>query len=216
MELDFFIKRYPRLYHMAERGTWSSIKSRGLLSTSAVLDQLDIKGTDRQKYETEHRPEKMTVAKGAISFVLRDQKPMPPERISKALIDGTSPQQWYQFLNRKVFMWAEEARLLKLLNARLYKNLEHDVLTINSAALIAKYKDHILVCRMNSGNTFPYWHAREFADFMPIEKYPMKNSDTPLKPIVEVVVNYAIPDIADFVTEVRSMCADKVLANLPL
>jgi hypothetical protein len=28
-----------------------------------------------------------------------------------ALIDGTTPQQWYEFLNGRVFMWAEEKRL---------------------------------------------------------------------------------------------------------
>lgn len=217
MEVNKFIGLYPRLYHMAEVGTWPSIKKRGLLSTSAVLDHLGVKGAARTRYEAEHRPEKMTVGTDADAIVLRDQKPMPPDRISRALVDGTKPQEWYKFLNGKVFMWAEEERLLTLLSARPYKKLEHDVLTIDTAALVAAYKDQICLCRMNSGNTFPYWHERKVADFMRIEQYPVKpRTGQPEKKVVEVVVDYAVPDLAKYVVQVRRMKAKNVLQDLPL
>jgi len=216
LDLERFVELYPQLYHMAELGTWPSIKQRGLLSTSAALDKLGIVGAARSQLESQHRPQKVTVGNGAASIVLRDQKPMPPVRISKALVDGTSAQQWYRFLNGKVFMWAEEERLLTLLGARPYKNLEHDVLTIDTASLVAKYKDTISVCRMNSGNTFPYWHARGISDFMPIERYPVGRSGKPMKRVVEVVVDYAVPDLAKYVIQVRRMKADAVLGHVPL
>lgn len=216
MDVARFVATYPRLYHMAEVGTWPSIKQRGLLSTSAVLDKLGTHGSARAQYETEHRPQKMTVGQGPTAIVLRDQKPMPPERIQRALVDGTTPGQWYSFLNRKVFMWAQQERLLTLLSARAYRELEHDVLTIDTAALVAHYKDSINLCRMNSGNTFPMWHARGVADFKPIEAYPTKASGEPKPPVVEVVVDYAVPDIAEFVLQVRRMKAKGTLANLPL
>lgn len=201
---------------MAEVDTWPSIKQRGLLSTSAVLDKLGITGAARAEYETEHRPEKMTVGQGANAIVLRDQKPMPPDRIVKALVDGTTPQQWYSFLNGKVFMWAEEERLLTLLNARPYKKLEHDVLTIDTAALVADYKDKISLCRMNSGNTFPMWLRRGLDDFKSIDAYPAKRSGDPEKTVVEVVVDYAISDLAKYVVQVRRMKSKEVLSDLPL
>jgi hypothetical protein len=216
LEVKRFIALYPRLYHMAEVGTWPSIKQRGLLSTSAVLDKLGITGAARAQYESEHRPEKMTVGTGANAIVLRDQKPMPPHRIQKALVDGTTPAQWYQFLNGKVFMWAQQERLLTLLNARPYKKLEHDVLTIDTAALVGAYKDKISLCRMNSGNTFPMWLPRELADFKSIEAYPVKSSGDPDKTVVEVVVDYAVPDLAKYVVQVRRMKSKEVLADLPL
>lgn len=216
MEVQKFIALYPRLFHMAEVGTWPSIKQRGLLSTSAVLDRLGIHGVARTPYETEHRPEKMTVGQGANAIVLRDQKPMPPDRIAKALVDGTSPQQWYKFLNGKVFMWAEEKRLLTLLCARPYKKLEHDVLTIDTAALVAAYEDKISLCRMNSGNTFPMWLPRRLDDFRSIDAYPTKRSGSPEKAVVEVVVDYAVPDLAKYVVQVRRMKSKEVLSNLAL
>jgi hypothetical protein len=216
MELEKFVETYPRLYHMAERDTWASIKRHGLLSTAAVLDRHGIKGTARRPFEVDHRPTKMSVGAGKDSIVLRDQKPMPPDRIAKALIDGTTPAQWYKFLNQKVFMWAEEERLLTLLGAMDYKNLEHDVLTIDTARLMAGYAERVSLCRMNSGNTKPFWLSRGLEDFKRIPDYPTKiRSGGPAKPVVEVVVDYAVPDISKYVIEVRRMKARQVLAGIP-
>ena len=44
-----FVRRYPRLYHMAQVGSWPSIERNGLLSTSALLDLFQIKGEARKR-----------------------------------------------------------------------------------------------------------------------------------------------------------------------
>ncbi len=49
-----------------------------------------------------------------------------------------------------------------------------------------------------------------------INKYPVNRAGRPQKPVVEVVVDYAVPDIAQYVVEVRRMKARRLLANLPL
>jgi hypothetical protein len=217
MDVDSLVACYPKLYHMAERNTWPSIKANGLLSTSAALNQLGIRGAQRRELEQEHRPEKVPIGPAGQQIVLRDQKPMPPERIADALIDGTTPQQWYEFLNGRVFMWAEEKRLHGLLNARPYRKLEHDVLTIDTASLMADYGLRTWLCRLNSGNTWPMPHPRGMDDFKRIDAYPMKaRVAKPQKAVVEVVVDDAIPDIAKYVIEVRRMKGKVVLRTLPL
>ena len=55
------IKYFPRLYHMAEKGTWPSIKKRGLLSTTALLDLYGIKGKEREKIESLRRPDSVRI-----------------------------------------------------------------------------------------------------------------------------------------------------------
>ncbi|MBK5373326.1 hypothetical protein JFT81_01590 [Pseudomonas sp. TH43] len=215
MQLETFIAHYPRLYHMAEAGTWPSIKQHGLLSTLAVLDRYGIAGPQRLVLEAQHRPSKVTVGPLGNAIVLRDQIPMPPKRLEDALIDGTTPSQWYKLINSKVFMWAEEHRLFKLLNARSYKRLTHDVLTIDTASLVRDYAEKIMVCRMNSGNTFPMPHARGLEDFMSISDYPVKpRSGAPVKKVVEVVTDYSIPNIKDYVIEVRSIQGQTVLGHI--
>lgn len=200
---------------MAEEGTWPSIKKHGLLSTLAVLDRYKITGPDRRALEEGHRTSKVTVGATGDSIVLRDQIPMPPKRLEEALVDGTLPAQWYKLINSKVFMWAEEHRLFTLLNARKYKKLTHDVLTIDTESFLRDYACKVMLCRMNSGNTFPMPHPRGVGDFMSIDDYPAKpRTKGPAKPVVEVVTDYSIPNISDYVVEVRSIRGQDVLGNI--
>lgn len=211
------VERYPKLYHMAEKGTWPSIKANGLLSTTAVLDRFGLTGPQRRGIEEGHRPEKVLVGSANFGIVIRDQKPMIPSRLKDALIDGTTPSEWYKFLNGRVFMWARQERLYGLLGAKQYRNLEHDVLTIDSKSLIEAYSDKVWLCRMNSGNTFPVPHPRGLVDFKRIPDYPTKKlSGAPLKEVVEIVIDYSIPDIAKFVIEVRRMKAKEIIETLSL
>lgn len=217
VQLSDLVDRYPRLYHMAEAGAWRSIKANGLLSTSAVLDRFGVSGPQRRQLEEEHRPEKIHVGPDLSGIVLRDQKPMPPSRLRDALIDGTTPEQWYKFLNGRVFMWANEERLFGLLNARSYRGQEHDVLTIDARPLLEKYEEAVWLCRMNSGNTWPMPHERGMSDFKRIVDYPTKRrSGAPAKEVVEVIVDYGIPDIGAFTLEVRRMNGKNVIGQIPL
>ena len=217
MNTKDLIERYPTLYHMAEKDTWPSIKANGLLSTTAVLDRFIVHGAQRLEIEEGHRPEKRRIGPADTGIILRDQKPMMPSRLEDALVDGTTPAEWYKFLNGRVFMWAQEHRLFGLLGARHYRHLEHDVLTIDSKALITAYEEKVWLCHMNSGNTWPVPHLRGMDAFKRIADYPTKRrSGAPLKEVVEIVVDYSIPDVANYVIEVRRMKGKEVLTNLPL
>ncbi|MBH3466219.1 hypothetical protein I5Q49_15365 [Pseudomonas carnis] len=212
MDLEKLIELYPRIYHMAERGAWDSIRTRGLMSTTAVLDHLAVADGERARYESEHRGQKMDVKSGdPSSIVLRDQKPMPEGRLITALTGGTTPRQWYELINGKVFFWAEEQRLHGLLGARDYRKLEHDVLTLDSSTFIPAYAEAIWLCHMNSGNTWPMPHRRGTEIFCKIVDYPVTRTGNPKKKVVELVVDYAVPNIADHVLEVRRMKGNEVL-----
>ncbi len=217
MDVRDLIKRYPQLYHMAEAGTWPRIKGNGLLSTSAVLDRYGVKGSARTALESRHRPTKVTVGPPGDEIVLRDQIPMEPSRLAKGLLDGITPEAWYRQLNGMVFMWAQERRLFGLLCARQYRRLPHDVLTIDTASLLAVHAKSIWLCPMNSGNTFPIPHFRGKNTFRRIADYPVKaKSRAPTKEVVEVVADHSIADIANHVVQVRRIQGDQLLAELPL
>lgn len=216
MDIEALIRRYPNLYHMAERGSWPSIQKLGLLSTTATMDLMKVQETARNKYERMHRPTKMTVAHPRHGrIVLRDQKPMSDVRLATCLQDGLQPGDWYALLNGKVFFWVTEARLHKLLNARAYRSEEHDVLTIDTGPLVRKYAARVLLTHMNTGNTFPMPHKRGLNTFKTIPAYPTKaDGKTPLPEVVELVVENAVRDIAQYVLAVRRMCGSSVLSQI--
>lgn len=199
---------------MAEADTWQAIKANGLMSTSAALDFHAVGAPRRDALEAGHRPGKVKLGGGPTAITLRDQIPMPPSRLLQALQDGISPTEWYRLLNAKVFMWAQEHRLLGLLNARHYRNLEHDVLTIDTGSLLSVHALRVWLCHMNSGNTFPMPHRRGATTFRRIADYPCDPNGKPVREVVEVVVDYSIPDIAQHVTEVRRMKGRTVLGTL--
>jgi hypothetical protein len=215
MQIQRVIELYPTVFHMAEAGSWASIRERGLMSTSAVLDHFNVVGAERSRIEAGHRTTKIPVQPGRQdAIVLRDQIPMPPARLLRALGGSTTPEDWYRIINAKVFFWAEEHRLHNLLNARQYRNLEHDVLWVDTASLVAAHGPEMWLCRMNSGNTFPMPFARDASIFQRIANYPVTARGNPSPAVVEVLVDHSVPDIARHVKVVYRMRGSTVLGQI--
>lgn len=200
---------------MAEKDSWPSIKQHGLLTSNEVISRSGITNEHAATKQRSHRNDKEIFdVKELGQIVLRDQVPMPPERLEKALEGGITPDEWYYIINERVFFWAEEHRLLRLLNARLYRDLEHDVLTIDTESLIKAHFENIRICHMNSGNTFPAPHKRGADLFKKIEDYETRANGNPSKPVVEITVLGGVPDISNHVTHVRRMKGSEVLHDL--
>lgn len=211
MQLEKLLQRYPFVYHMAEVGTWPSIQQRGLLSTSASLDALGIAGVERTALESAYRPEMSHLRPGAADdIVLRDQRPMPPNRLAQALPAGLTTEQWYRLINSKVFFWVSPERLGRLL--RSYGASQHDVLKVDTASLLDAHSARTWLCHMNSGNTLPIPHYRDETIFKRIPDYPVNRVGNPVKEVVELVVDYSVPDIANHVVDVTRVQGDTQLA----
>ena len=205
-ELQELIAHCPHLYHMAERGSWRSIRDRGLLSTTALLDLYAVSGEAREKIERSHRPECVELTgNGLPGAVIRDQIPMRDSDLRRCLSDHMSPSDWYEILNQKVFFWFNEDRLHKLTCARAYRNREHDVLVVDTRSLIEAHRSTIWLCAINSGCTRPFARWRDESIFGRIEDYPYRywrGARGRGKRVVELAVDYAVPDICNHVRRV--------------
>jgi hypothetical protein len=189
--------RYPELFHMAESGSWESIRERGLLSTSALLDLFEVEGGERITIESTRRPEivRLEHPEHGVALV-RDNKPMQEKALEKCLY-GMTPREWYELLNRRVYFWVERKRLLKLLGARAYRDRPHLVLEVDTAKLLERHADRVTLSPINSGATFAMNPAFRGPDtFRRIVDHPER------KLFVELAVDYAVLDVADFVLSV--------------
>jgi Family of unknown function (DUF7002) len=80
---DEFAARFPRVYHVAEAGSWPGIARHGLLSTSALLDLYGVDGGLRERLEGRRRAETHVLEDPEHGrAVLRDQKPLSEEKLA--------------------------------------------------------------------------------------------------------------------------------------
>lgn len=215
-ELDKLVADCPKLYHMAERGSWPSIRQYGLLSTSALMDLYHVEGSDRERIERKHRPASVPIRRdGLPGAVVRDQIPMSDDGLKKALPASLKPSDWYALLNSKVFFWLSRERLLKLTGAKTYRGAEHDVLEIDTRSLLAAHRARIWLCPINSGCTKPFPHPRDERAFLRVADYPYaywRERRRATERAVELAVDYSVPDISDHVTRVLVMRGSEELA----
>jgi uncharacterized protein DUF7002 len=94
MEIGRLISRHPVLYHMAEDGSWESLRELGLLSTSALLDRFEVEGRRRFDLEPRRRPGIIEIGHPEHGRALvRYNKPMQEEVLRRCLI-GKESQRW--------------------------------------------------------------------------------------------------------------------------
>lgn len=202
----YIVDRWPRLFPMAEAGSWPAIQERGLLSTSALLDLYGIHGERRFLLESARRAESARIDHPRYGPAwIRDNRPIN-ETVLKRTLVGMSEPEFYRLLNCRVFLWLTELRLNKLRDAPLYRERQHDILVVSTARLMSAYADQIELSPMNSGAVHAGAKvARGEGTFSRIRDYPwaQRVKVASAEPIVEVTVPYAIPDVSRFVVDVR-------------
>jgi hypothetical protein len=207
MDVTDLVARNPRLFHMAEAGSWPSIEVHGLLSTTALFDLFEVNGAERQALEAARRPRSATLEHPEHgTAVVRDQIPLNPTILARCLV-GMTPGEWCQTLNRRVFFWLTEERLSRLLAARAYRDRPHDVLTVDTASLVAAHESEITLAHLNTGTTVFRAPERGPDTFQPIATYGRRD-------VVELAVDYSVPDIAAHTLRVESRQGADVIAAL--
>jgi len=205
MTKEEFVAHYPGLYHMAEAETWPSIRTLGLLSTSALLDLCGSVGEERRRIESQHRPKSERLACGKYGeIVIRDQKPMSDVALRKCLTNGMTPAEWYATLNRKVFFWVTEKRLNKMLGA--YRGCEHIVLVVDSSKLLNRSSLSVTLSPINSGSARRKAAPRGRETFCSLQDYPFDDRRRKRglgNAVSELAVDWSVPDIEDLVIRVE-------------
>ena len=217
-ELDELLSDCPVLFHMAEAGSWSSIRRHGLLSTQALLDLFAVEGGKRETIEARRRPQGVVLEDAEHGRVkIRDNKPINDKALEKCLEGGLSPADWYRMLNARVFFWLSPKRLGKLLGARAYAGDAHDILELEARPLVEACRDRITLSPINSGATGRFPVARGLSTFLPIAEYPYaawRRKRTKGERVVELAVSGGVPDVERFVRRVVRRQKDNEIATI--
>ena len=202
MRVERLVAKFPRLYHMAQDGSWPSIAAHGLLSTSALLDLYGVLGEERATIESAWRPASVALSQPSLGpVVIRDQRPLRPDLLARCLTDGMTPAQWYGLLNARVFFWVSEDNLRVLRNAVAYRDDPQSILVVDTATLLERHLDAIQLSSINSGSILRGGAARGSRTFRSVEEHDSHR-------VVELAVLRAVPDIADLVLRVERWLPD--------
>jgi hypothetical protein len=215
---DELILRYPRLWHMAHHGGWPSIRDHGLMSVAALLDAYGVAAAERRLIQSVRRPALVRLSRpGLPDAVVRDQKPMSDRKLVLCLQDGLTPSQWFELLNSRVFFWLSPARVWSLLRARAYRDQPQTVLTLDTAGLVAAHRERIWLSPINSGSTLFVPQPRGLTTFQRIADFPFEAREATRSladNVVELVVDHAVPDIAQHVLAVHCVQAGGIVSEI--
>jgi hypothetical protein len=215
MRIADLVAAYPRLYHMAEDGSWPSIHRHGLLSTRALLDLYQVPAVQRRLLEA-RRPDSVELQHIRLGrAVVRDNKPMSDTKLANALV-GMTTTQWYRLLNGMVFFWVREERLRTLLSARAYRDRPHTVLTLDTRRLLDRYASRVRLSPINSGSTAYVAVARGRSTFSAIRMYPYaeRRAARGADAIVELAVLHAVASVERYLVRVERWQQDERLERL--
>ena len=211
-KIDKFVAAHPKLYHMAEAGSWNSIREHGLLSVATLLDRFEIKGKRHSELFSAWRPSSVTIRHPFYGTAqVRDQHPMPPDKLRKVLKEGLLPSDWYETLNRKCFLWVDEERLNRMLNTALYRNKAHDVLTLDARRVLERDWEQITVSHINTGYVGRAATMRGPNTFHRIQECSRVGRK---KGIAELTVEWGIPNIEEVVVSVQVRRGNKTCETI--
>ena len=206
-------ERHSRLFHATPAGAAQSILERGLYSAKDILHHWEVEPSLSACYLTCRRRLPVPLdhpERGLI--VLNDNAPLSETKLAKVLDDGLTSANWLEMLNSRVFFFVSEAPLCRLKGARLNRERPKDVLVLDTERLALAYGHAMEIVPINTGNTNHQPARRGLSTFAALhgtnyQEWRWRRAKKSPDAIKEVAVRGSIPDIANFVLEVREGAA---------
>ncbi len=199
--------RHPRLYHVTDPAAVDGIRQHGLLPTSDLLTRFGLTGDARRAIECQPRTTGVVLTHPVYGQVtITDNSPLSMAALAACLDDGLSPEQWLLQLNRRVFFWADEEGLARLLGARLNRGRDRAVLVLDTLSLARRHAERVELSAINSGATIRRPARRGLATFTPLGVCSFdawRRLRGRIDRVREVTVVGGVADVARHIVEVR-------------
>jgi hypothetical protein len=195
---------HPKLFHVTAPGAWETISRLGLLPATALVALFE----DRRVHlTTTRRPTEIPLVHPVHgTAILNDNLPLSERALAACLDDGHTPQDWLRILNERVFFWAGEDGLDRLLRARMNRTRPRDVLIFDTLDLVEAHAEQVEISPINSGATVRRPARRGLTTFTPLlaKGYSEWQRQRGRRDrILEVVFRGGVPDIGRYSPEIR-------------
>lgn len=154
MSSQKFIKLRPRLYHLTNTANIPNIIDSGYLySTEQIASIVNL--ANANAFLSKRRPENVILRSPSASFVIRDQKPIFEQALSRSLPNGWAPSDFVALLNRRVFFWPTLKDLRSHFGTYTKREEDITILSIDTQEVFSLNAPP-LFCEYNSGATRPH------------------------------------------------------------
>jgi len=200
------------LFHLADADNVPSILRRGLMSTEELLRSAGLPEPQRSSVLRGHRTENVRLPDGVL---VRDQRPMPPGALARALDDGLEPADWYALLNSFVFFWPDSERMER--QRRACGDRPQVVLTFDGGALLNRFGHYAFVSPINSGNARRKAARRGLTTLRPYKDWLREGwlTGQRSRPPAEVLFRCAIPAKAPYLLRRTAIGGDGLEQMVP-
>lgn len=106
-----------------------------------------------------------------------------------------------------MFFWLTERRLERLRNAPPYRQRPHEILTLDTEAVLDAHASRVELAHLNTGAVHPsanYPRGAGTFRLIPDDPWQARQRVAPAEPIVELTVPYALPNADDFVIDITT------------
>jgi len=197
------LERLPAVvYHLTDASNGLSIARDGLHPAAILLMKAGVPEVDANTF----RREAATLQNGA---TLRDQRPMPPNALSRCLDPPLTPEDWYGLVNRRVFFWLDRDRLSR--HWAVGRRSPQIYYTVSTKRLLERYATFAELSPFNSGSALRRAAKRGHRTFVALIDWiqhgwnkealpgaaPRSSSHKP----AELTVRRSIPDFLSLVVD---------------
>lgn len=147
MDITKSVMRGRKLYHLTHQDNIDHILETGVIySTTHLVDNSDTVGED---FLEKRRVGLQTVNFDGVEIVIRDQDPLNPNLMPKALDGSCSKEDFIRLVNNRVFFWPNKSRLRNHYNR--YIKEEPKIFVFDLADIYNLNSKRIELSKFNSG-----------------------------------------------------------------
>lgn len=199
--------KHPRLYHVTDPRALPGILRHGLLPTSGLLSLFEVPAADRPAIERRRRPAGVPLSHPTHGdAVITDNLPLSEAALASCLDDGLAPGDWLAMLNERVFFWADEEGLGRLLGARLNRGRDRAVLVLDTLGVARRHGPRMELSAINTGSTIRRPARRGLSTFVPLHRHgyeAWRRLRGGRDRVREVTVVGGVSDVAEHLVEHR-------------
>jgi hypothetical protein len=174
MTPEQFLDRCKVICHVGPAGVWEQITNHGFRTAEQLIMEADLTDEERQRLLSTPRREPALLNVNGEKVTLRDQSPIFARKDLKAALDsGLDVSDWIRLLNQRVYFFADQTSMQKVLDKYVQADGAQDVVWLSPLKLVQTEGIRLQLSSTNTGAIARRSGPQKTTDtFVPLFQFP--------------------------------------------